>query len=614
MGRRVVVFACAARARGAHAPPAHSGSLAGVKRRVAALALALLFGLLAGVAAAEDLVVSRALLEDTTGNLTIEEVAGRDFEPVERTVTRGYSDSAFWLRLRVRPPARGGDVVLHVRPASLDELRLFEPDPGDPSGWRTRVTGSRHPYAGRERTGLGFTVTPALPDTTYYLRLRTDTLSRLSVQALEPREADRKDSQQDLLLVFFITSLVYLLLWAGQSYILDRQPVVGLFAVHQAVYILSGLAVTGYLAPFAPAAFPGLVATMTAVLVCAMNFTGVLFSRALFAPYQPPPLLMRGLSLFLAAFPLQLVAMAAGHARLALAVNDVLVTVLSWYFLLVAATVRREQVPSRRMLRLIFVTITVLATASGGSSFGIWAMPDSALADTLMVVVNGLIASGLLAMLLHTRLRQLRLEAQRAAEELRLAQKTLAIERALKEEAELRARTDYLTGLFNRRHFIEVAERELARSVRYRNPVSLLMIDIDRFKAVNDTWGHGAGDAVLQEVAHLIRSTLRDVDVVGRVGGEEFAAVLLEVDGDRALQVSQRLCATVAAAPIAIPDGGPLHVTISVGIAELKGRAIELDRLLHEADHALYDAKEAGRNRAVRAAQAAALDRERPLA
>jgi diguanylate cyclase (GGDEF)-like protein len=171
------------------------------------------------------------------------------------------------------------------------------------------------------------------------------------------------------------------------------------------------------------------------------------------------------------------------------------------------------------------------------------------------------------------------------------------MERTLKEEAELQARTDYLTGLFNRRHFIELADHELARSVRYQRPLSLLMIDLDRFKAVNDTWGHSAGDTVLQEISRLIRDEVRDVDIIGRMGGEEFSALLVETEAEQAALVAQRLCGAVADAVIVSPQDVPLQVTISLGLTSLKGREINFERLLHEADMALYRAKQAGRNR-----------------
>jgi diguanylate cyclase (GGDEF)-like protein len=123
------------------------------------------------------------------------------------------------------------------------------------------------------------------------------------------------------------------------------------------------------------------------------------------------------------------------------------------------------------------------------------------------------------------------------------------------------------------------------------------MFDIDHFKSINDTWGHATGDVVLQQVSHLIRDALRTGDIFGRTGGEEFAAVLVRTEGDSAFNVSQRLCGMVADAVIAPEGAERIPVTISIGLAQLKGRNISFDELMNEADQAMYAAKNAGRNR-----------------
>ena len=147
------------------------------------------------------------------------------------------------------------------------------------------------------------------------------------------------------------------------------------------------------------------------------------------------------------------------------------------------------------------------------------------------------------------------------------------------------------------RFFVESAESELDRAMRFSRPLSLLMFDIDHFKSINDTWGHAIGDIVLKTVAHLIRDALRGADIFGRTGGEEFAAILVETEGNFASSVAHRLCATVAEAVIVPPGTEPIPVTISIGLAQLNGRNISFEALMDEADQAMYAAKEAGRNR-----------------
>lgn len=165
------------------------------------------------------------------------------------------------------------------------------------------------------------------------------------------------------------------------------------------------------------------------------------------------------------------------------------------------------------------------------------------------------------------------------------------------DELERRAYYDYLTGLANRRYFLESAEHELTRASRYGSELSIVMMDVDHFKQVNDTYGHKVGDTVLQKLSEISRATLRDIDVIGRVGGEEFAILLPETGSDQAMEAAERLRAALAAAKVAMPSGLPLQFTVSLGVATLEGKDTNIDMLLNQADQALYRAKSEGRNR-----------------
>jgi diguanylate cyclase (GGDEF)-like protein len=194
-------------------------------------------------------------------------------------------------------------------------------------------------------------------------------------------------------------------------------------------------------------------------------------------------------------------------------------------------------------------------------------------------------------------LRQVLREGQQSALDLLFVQKRFELEQELKKQIEVQAQTDHLTGLCNRRYFIDLAERELTRAIRFQRPLTLLMIDIDHFKAINDTWGHRTGDTVLQEVSRLLRNTLRDEDIFGRLGGEEFGVVIVETEGADAVKIARRLCTTVADALI-VPQGTErVPVSISIGFTQLKERNMDFNSLLDEADQAMYGAKQAGRNR-----------------
>lgn len=168
---------------------------------------------------------------------------------------------------------------------------------------------------------------------------------------------------------------------------------------------------------------------------------------------------------------------------------------------------------------------------------------------------------------------------------------------ALKSRLEEQAHQDYLTGLYNRRYFIEQGQVELARAQRYGSTLSMLMLDIDHFKAINDTHGHKAGDIVLQKFSEVMRETLRTIDIVGRIGGEEFAILLPETDMTKAAEVAERLREKVATTAVVLEAGLPLHFTISIGVAMLQGKDANIDILFNQSDRALYQAKNTGRNK-----------------
>lgn len=171
-----------------------------------------------------------------------------------------------------------------------------------------------------------------------------------------------------------------------------------------------------------------------------------------------------------------------------------------------------------------------------------------------------------------------------------------SIEGQYHEELYQLATHDPLTGLCNRRHFIELANKELARALRHPRPLSLCIIDVDLFKPINDQYGHVSGDGVLQQLAEIIVDHARNDDIAARIGGEEFAILMPESDAQAACRLAERLRAGVAAASFLL-DGQPRQITISIGIAMLAPPHDALGQLMAAADAALYRAKSRGRNR-----------------
>ena len=165
----------------------------------------------------------------------------------------------------------------------------------------------------------------------------------------------------------------------------------------------------------------------------------------------------------------------------------------------------------------------------------------------------------------------------------------------------LNANTDPLTGVHNRRFFHEILSRESERANRHHQPLSLIIMDIDHFKVINDTFGHPAGDQVLREIGRISRESIRTIDTVCRYGGEEFAIILPQTELEAASLIAERLRTSIAEFPFPVGEGGsPLKVTASLGVASRHGSGYlskQGTELIQAADRALYAAKDSGRNR-----------------
>jgi len=172
--------------------------------------------------------------------------------------------------------------------------------------------------------------------------------------------------------------------------------------------------------------------------------------------------------------------------------------------------------------------------------------------------------------------------------------------RAVFTDLRSQANTDALTGLTNRRSVIQQAQHEIDRAARNQHPLAFLMFDIDHFKAVNDTYGHPAGDAVLCAVADIARATFRHIDSVGRIGGEEFLAVLPDSNQENATAAAERFRRAIAAKELTFGDRR-MGITMSIGVVipDLSKNSVTVETVMQSADQALYAAKNGGRNRVV---------------
>ncbi len=166
---------------------------------------------------------------------------------------------------------------------------------------------------------------------------------------------------------------------------------------------------------------------------------------------------------------------------------------------------------------------------------------------------------------------------------------------AAESELEKLAITDDLTGLFNRRYFLDVAEREIARALRFGKPFATILLDIDGFKKINDSHGHGAGDVVLVTLSSICQRHCRKIDTFARYGGDEFYFLLPECSREEALTFAERIRSAIEQVRVDY-EGHSIPVTASLGVQTFAGSEDSLDRLLIRTDNAMYAAKQAGKN------------------
>lgn len=171
--------------------------------------------------------------------------------------------------------------------------------------------------------------------------------------------------------------------------------------------------------------------------------------------------------------------------------------------------------------------------------------------------------------------------------------------RSQQSELEHLTKIDALTGVYNRRHLSEKIENEISRNNRYCANISVMMVDLDHFKNINDTYGHAAGDQILKIVSKLFKHSIRETDMVARYGGEEFCIILVETPLDEAMFVAEKIRAIIEEATLPMGDNQVIDVTCSIGVAQYHRSMRNSETLIAKADEALYRAKREGRNRVV---------------
>ncbi|WPL15547.1 Sensor protein CreC [Thiorhodovibrio winogradskyi] len=392
--------------------------------------LLLVLGLLlqtaaAGAAVLQDHVLDRAVLRDATGQLSIDQVQHKTFEPVQGIYAGGYTSDAVWLRLTIRPAADGGPLLLRILPAYLNRISLFAPDPDRPGGWRQRTTGNAIPWQERPYAGLalGFVIQPRV-DTTYYLRLHTISNTMLQARALTLRDAQQTQIDTLLWQGAYMVVILWVVLWALQDYWNSRDRVILGFAGIYLVYLIYVLAMLGYLAVLLPesTAIPDLTAW---VVTLAVFFT-LVFHRQFLRMFDLARLGKRVLDLLVGSELAALALLLSGQTALALKLNSLIVLITGPLLFLVVLGARGETQPGRLRLKVYYgllalALLTYIPAILGLTGAAAWALYGA--------LFNGLISALLIGNLLHLRARRLAEDAARAQLKLSLAEHRVELHR-----------------------------------------------------------------------------------------------------------------------------------------------------------------------------------------
>jgi diguanylate cyclase (GGDEF)-like protein len=553
------------------------------------------------------------VLVDPAGKLAIADVAapGRgDFvaAPDGTQINFGYSPATFWLRFTVAPE-RNDDALVEVAFPSLDSVALYVPDGA--GGHAARVTGDLLPFADRPSPHRNF-VFPvrfrAGEAQTFYLRIAS--AGTLTVPlALWPRSLfDGADRAAYSALALYFGMLVALALYNAMVFFSLRDPSYAAYVAFALAMAVGQASLTGFGNQFLWPAWPAWGNVALPFGFAATGFFGALFTRLFLATRRTVPRFDRAIFAHMVAFAL----LAVGVAFLPYRDVAVLTSLAGASFALTAvfaglACLRRDH-PGARYFMLAW---TVLL-------FGVLvlALRNLDLLPTNFVTLHAMLIGSALEMLLLSfalarRVATLDQDKQRvqadalaaarrsereleakvgartgelAASNQRLAEALSALERI--------ASTDRLTGAWNRHWLDEAARREIERARRYGTPLSLLMIDVDGFKRINDRHGHAAGDDVLARIAGRLRAEIRATDSLTRWGGEEFIVLAPGTPLPGAATLAENLRRRIE--QLALAGIGP--VTISVGVGEYRAGQ-RFEDLIAAADAAMYAAKRAGRNR-----------------